>query len=129
MELNFDQQIALSDNARRGISALAIDFVRELTPIHKELVYRAFLQLDELSEGLKTPRSLQLQCLLALKDGKDVVVRAGTGYGKTIAMILPILLTPGKIAVIVSPLKLLQTSQVCPFADAHGLRRGTMFSG
>jgi Rad3-related DNA helicase len=50
--------------------------------------------------------------LLALKKGKDVVVQAGTGYGKTPAMILPILLTPGKIVIIISPLKLLQVLQV-----------------
>ena len=64
--------------------------------------------------------------MLALKDGKNVVVLAGTGYGKTIAMIFLILLTLGKIVVIVPLLKLLQTSQVRPFVNAHRLRCGTM---
>jgi superfamily II DNA/RNA helicase len=83
-----------------------------LTRVQRELVFTAFLKLDELSGGIKIPTSLQLQCLLALKDGKDIVVRTGTGYGKTVAMILPILLAPGKFAIIISPLKLLQESQV-----------------
>lgn len=72
--MDFDQQIALSDNARGGIAALEQDFVSSLTPAQQELVFSAFLMLDELSEGLKVPRSLQLLCLLALKKGKDVVV-------------------------------------------------------
>ena len=112
MDLHFNQQIALSDNARSGIATLKQDFVSSLTPAQQELVFNAFLMLDELSEGLKVPQSLQLLCLLALKKGKDVVIRAGTGYGKTLAMILPILLTPGKVPIIISPLKLLQVSQV-----------------
>ena len=113
MNLNFEQQIALSDHARHGIGALNCAFVIGLTPVQQDLVYRAFLPLDDLSEGLKAPRMLQLLCLLALKKGKDIVVRAGTGYGKTLAMILPMLLTPGKIGIVISPLKLLQASQVC----------------
>ena len=81
MDLAFEQQIALSDNARSGISALPQDFVSSLTHVQRELVFTAFIKLDELSGGIKIPRSLQLQCLLALKDGKDIVVRTGTGYG------------------------------------------------
>ena len=119
MDLDFDQQIALSDNTRRGILALPIDFVSSLTPTQRELVFAAFLQLDKLTESLKIPQLLQLQYLLALKDGKDVVVCAGTGYGKTIAMILPILLTPRKIGIIISPLKLLQVSQVRHFCQCY----------
>ena len=55
MDLDFDQQIALSDNTRRGILALPIDFVSGLTPAQRELVFVAFLQRDELTEGLKIP--------------------------------------------------------------------------
>jgi hypothetical protein len=113
MDLNFDQQIALSDHARNGVAALDCVFVSSLTPAQQELVFQAFLRLDDLSEGLNAPRILQLLCLLALKAGKDGIVRAGTGYGKTLAMILPMLLTPEKIGIVISPLKLLQVSQVC----------------
>ena len=113
MDLTFDQQIALSDHARNGITTLPDEFVQALTPRQRELVYQAFLHLDHLSEGLKTPHLLQLLCLLGLKDGKDVVIYAGKGYEKSLAMILPMLLTPGKIKIVISPLKLLQVSQVC----------------
>jgi superfamily II DNA helicase RecQ len=75
-------------------------------------VFTAFLKLDKLSGGIKIPQLLQLQCLLALKDGKDIVVCVGTGYKKIIDMILPILLNPGKFSIIISPLKLLQEPQV-----------------
>jgi ATP-dependent DNA helicase RecQ len=113
MDLNFEQQIATSDHARDGICTLQGEFVNSSTPARKDLVFQAFLLPDNLSEGLKTPWSLQLLCILVLKKGKDIIVCTGTGYEKTLAMILPMLLTPGKIGVVISPLKLLQVLQVC----------------
>jgi hypothetical protein len=55
MDLDFDQQMALSDNARGSIAALKQDFISSLTPAQQELVFSAFLMLDKLSEGLKVP--------------------------------------------------------------------------
>ncbi|KAG2129414.1 uncharacterized protein EDB93DRAFT_1049685, partial [Suillus bovinus] len=50
----------------------------------------------------------QLRCLISLLSARHVVLRAATGSGKTLAMILPLLLSPNKIAITVTPLKLLQ---------------------
>jgi hypothetical protein len=73
MDLGFDEQMTLSDNARGGTAALKQDLVSSLTPAQQELVFSAFLMLEELSKGLEVPQFLQLVCLLALKQGKDVV--------------------------------------------------------
>ncbi|KAF8185528.1 hypothetical protein K438DRAFT_1597038, partial [Mycena galopus ATCC 62051] len=63
--------------------------------------------LDSASKGTKTPRLLQLHATLAVMAGKDLVVRSGTGSGKTTAMILPVFSLPKMSAVItVSPLRL-----------------------
>jgi ATP-dependent helicase YprA (DUF1998 family) len=49
----------------------------------------------------------------ALLLGLDSVVIAGTGSGKTIPFMLPLLLHPEKMVLILSPLKILQRDQVC----------------
>ena len=60
-----------------------------------------------------TSFSLQQQSLLS---GQDTLVDVGTGYGKTLCMIIPCLLdSPGLISVVISPLKRLQAIQVLEF--------------
>ncbi|KAG2066065.1 hypothetical protein BDR04DRAFT_1082358 [Suillus decipiens] len=54
------------------------------------------------------PSHDQLKCLILLLSARHVVLQAVTGSGKTLAMILPLLLSPNKIAITVTPLKLLQ---------------------
>ncbi len=77
--------------------------------------YRACLLLWEVSSGRLVPREFQLQSTIALTSGKDCLVDVGTGYGKTICMILPCLLFPKTISMVVSPLKRLQALQVREF--------------
>ena len=81
----------MSEVARYGLTLLALAFVAGLTPKQRDIVLEAFFQLDYLSRGLKTPHSFQLDFTLALREGWDVVFQAGTGYGKTIALVLPII--------------------------------------
>jgi superfamily II DNA helicase RecQ len=50
--------------------------------------------------------------MLAVLEKKDLVVRAGTGYGKTLCMVLPLLVNREAIAITVTPLKLLQRKHV-----------------
>ena len=60
------------------------------------------------------PYEWQLDVAEAILLGLDCVVIAGTGSGKTIPFMLPLLLHPDKMAlIIVSPLKVLQQDQVC----------------
>ncbi|KAJ6448997.1 hypothetical protein C8R45DRAFT_800901, partial [Mycena sanguinolenta] len=56
----------------------------------------------------------------ALILGLDAVVIAGTGAGKTIPFMMPLLLHRDKFVLIVSPLKVLQADQAARF-EAMGL--------
>lgn len=71
------------------------------------------LQLDDhqlaglAAEGVEQPNEVQLAAFGPVLAGEDVVVHAGTGTGKTLAYLLPVLqllrLTPGLRAVVVAP--------------------------
>lgn len=64
--------------------------------------------LDFASKGQKTPREMQLRATVAVMTGHDLLLRAGTGYGKTLAMIIPALLNRDKVTITISPLRLIQ---------------------
>ncbi|KIK79606.1 hypothetical protein PAXRUDRAFT_95859, partial [Paxillus rubicundulus Ve08.2h10] len=51
------------------------------------------------------PQEFQLQASLAILNGKDSIITAGTGSGKTLCIIIPLLLRPQSISITVSPLK------------------------
>ena len=61
------------------------------------------------------PREWQLDAAEALILGLDTFIVAGTGSGKTIPYMLPLLLPENrrKMIVVISPLKALQRDQVC----------------
>ena len=61
----------------------------------------------------QVPYPWQLDVTEALLLGLDTVVIAGTGAGKTMPFMMPLLLNPKKIMLIPSPLKVLQRDQVC----------------
>ncbi|KAG2737040.1 P-loop containing nucleoside triphosphate hydrolase protein, partial [Suillus brevipes Sb2] len=58
------------------------------------------------------PREFQLEAVLATLNGRDSIITAGTGCGKTLCLILPIILRPDTISMTISPLKRLQITQV-----------------
>ena len=72
----------------------------------------AITQLFKARSG-KTPYDWQLDVTEALLLGLDSMVIAGTGSGKTIPFMLPLLVHPEKIIIVISPLKVLQRDQVC----------------
>ena len=53
--------------------------------------------------------------------GRDSLIDVGTGYGKTLCMIIPCLLDPENLSVIFSPLKRLQAVQVLEF-EHYGIK-------
>jgi len=112
MALSRIQEIPISEAACHGLASLVPAFVACLMPEQKDIMFEAFFWLYYLSNGFKIPRPFQLDFTLALREGRDVVLRAGTGYGKTIAMVLPIILSWGQVAITISPLELLQETQV-----------------
>ena len=67
-------------------------------------------------------KEFQLRATIALMSGQDSLVDVGTGYGKTLCMILPCLLDPPEtISVVISPLKRLQAVQVLEF-ERYGIK-------
>jgi ATP-dependent helicase YprA (DUF1998 family) len=73
---------------------------------------RACLLVYVLTATTIVPRQFQLEAILATLNGRDIVITAGTGSGKTLCLIIPILLRPDTISMTISPLKRLQNMQV-----------------
>ena len=83
----------------------------------RALALRAILLLYTVTAGAKVPCQMQLESILPVMSNLNSLVNAGTGLGKTICMVLPVLLDPTSITLIISPLKLLQMNQVYPCQD------------
>ena len=58
------------------------------------------------------PYDWQIDVAKALLLGLDSIIIAGTGSGKTIPFMLPVLIHPEKMIITLSPLKVLQRDQV-----------------
>jgi ATP-dependent helicase YprA (DUF1998 family) len=58
-----------------------------------------------------TPRDFQVDTAVALHKRRDVVLVAGTGFGKTLAFVMPCFLWKRNVAVILAPLNALQEEQ------------------
>ncbi|KAG2155301.1 uncharacterized protein EDB93DRAFT_1264911 [Suillus bovinus] len=100
-----------------ALENLPTDFIDPLDISQHQDIVDSFSRLDFLAKGTKQPKLFQLKCLISLLASRHVVVRAATGAGKTLAMILPLLLSPDKIAITVTPLKLLQKDHVNEFVQ------------
>jgi replicative superfamily II helicase len=80
-------------------------------------VLRACLLVYKLSNGRAIPREFQLQVVLQSLTSRDCVVSSGTGSGKTLIMIILLLLRPMEAVILVVPLKRLQHSQLEAFTS------------
>jgi ATP-dependent helicase YprA (DUF1998 family) len=94
------------------IQQLGCKFFDNLGTSEREAAMKCCLLLYAATEGKKIPREFQLEATLALLAGRDCLVNAGTGSGKTLCMVLPALLDPSFISLVISPLKRLQILQV-----------------
>jgi len=67
------------------------------------IALRACLATWAASEKKIVPREFQLEATIAIMSGKDALIDVGTGYGKTLCMIIPCLLdSPGSISILIS---------------------------
>jgi ATP-dependent helicase YprA (DUF1998 family) len=98
-------------------------FMESLSPSETTDTLLACLLVWTLSGGTEVPREFQITASLAAISGKDSVVKAGTGSGKTLAMVIPMLLRPCSMAIVVSPLKRLQSSQVSTQLNIYIVKR------
>ena len=71
--------------------------------------------------GHLIPHDFQLEAALKSLHGCDSVVIAGTGQGKTLCIVIPLLLHPSTMSIMISPLKRLQMMQVCTWHELSGL--------
>jgi ATP-dependent helicase YprA (DUF1998 family) len=72
--------------------------------------------LEERTEritGMK-PRPFQTDSALSLHKHTDLILVAGTGFGKTLAFVMPCFLWKRNVVLILSPLNALQDEQVSP---------------
>ena len=98
--------------AQTMIESIPGDVVESWTVNQKKLILEGIFCLDFVTGGRKVPRLFQLQAMLAVLEKRDLVVKAGTGYGKTLCMVLPLLVKRDGVAITVTPLKLLQKKLV-----------------
>ena len=82
---------------------------------------RACLLTWEASGEKIVPNEFQLKATIATMSGQDSLIDVGTGYGKTLCMIIPCLLDPASTSIIVSPLKRLQAVHVLEF-ERYGVK-------
>jgi superfamily II DNA helicase RecQ len=87
------------------------DFMNKLDASGQDTVSKCCLLLYAIT-GTKIPRQFQLEATLALTAGRDCLIHAATGSGKTLCMVLPALLDPTAVSLVISPLKRLQVLQV-----------------
>lgn len=73
--------------------------------------FRACLLVFSVSDGKVVPRQFQLEAGLVAYWGKNTLINAGTGSGKTLSVIIPLLMDPEVVSIIISPLKRLQSTQ------------------
>ncbi|KAJ7443986.1 hypothetical protein FB451DRAFT_1434779 [Mycena latifolia] len=82
---------------------------------HHITALRACLLIFTVTRGRLVPHDLQLQAGIAAANGKECFVIARTGWGKTLCITIPILLSPDRVSITISPLKRLQMMQVSDF--------------
>ena len=57
-------------------------------------------------------KQFQIDCITAVKEGKDVIVVQPTGSGKSVCFVLPALMFPGKVSLVIEPVVAIIINQV-----------------
>ena len=103
----------LEDLARLMLdNKLPVDYLTTLTENDRTDALRACLVVFIITRFTIVPCVFQLKASLAILNGLDSIITAGTGSGKTLCLFIPILLRPNWISITISPLKRLQVAQV-----------------
>ena len=116
---------ALVDSISDLWTSLPQDYLRELGPLDLTICLRSSLVCWAVSQGKIVPREMQLRSILADQRGRDSLISAGTGSGKTLPIALCTLLddpAKQKVTIVIPPLKRLQKSQVNEFKTRFGIR-------
>ncbi|KAF8055761.1 P-loop containing nucleoside triphosphate hydrolase protein [Lyophyllum atratum] len=103
---------------------LPTNYLAGLSADDRTIARRACLLAWAVTAGTQVPREIQLKATLATRNGKDSMVNAGTGSGKTLPIALNLLLDdPNErgITLTISPLKRLQITQENDFNIKYGI--------
>ena len=87
----------------------------------RDIGLRACLLVWTVTYSKLVPREFQLEATIGIMSGRHSLIDVGTGYGKTLCMIIPCLPNPESLSVIFSPLKGLQAVQVLEF-ECFGIK-------
>jgi ATP-dependent helicase YprA (DUF1998 family) len=104
-----------SHERQRARSYAVLDKARTKKKNYSSLVMRERLRAKFREKCGKEAYSWQLDVAEAMMLQLDCILLAGTGMGKTIPFMLPLLADRARMAVIVSPLKILQCDMVSVF--------------
>ena len=116
---------ALVDSISELWNCLPLDYLRGLGELDRMICLRSSLVCWAVTQGRIVPREMQLRSILADQRGRDSLISAGTGSGKTLPIALCTLLddpAKKKVTIVVSPLKRLQKSQANEFTTRFGIR-------
>ena len=95
------------------------DFLRPLLDHETRAVCLACILVFLISRGTVVPRRFQLEAVLGSLAG-DGIIAAGTGSGKTLIMIILLLLRPADLCILIVPLKRLQLAHLEAF-NSYGI--------
>ena len=107
--------VSLTEENQHGAIDYLVEVQAEATKKHKYNSDETRTQLTQLFKercGGKEPYRWQLDTAEALILGVDCVVIAGTGAGKTMPFVMPLMQDKSRRMLIISPLKALQQDQV-----------------
>jgi len=110
LTLDLAKSLCWELSSERGLDELLV-WIDSLDPDQHLDAFRACLLVFSVTDGWVVPRQFQLEAGLATYRGKNTIINAGTGSGKTLSMVIPLLMNLEAIAIIISPLKRLQTTQ------------------
>jgi hypothetical protein len=100
-----------------NLNTLPTTYLEKLSKEDRITASRACLLAWAVTGGIQIPRELQLRACLETYHGRDSLINAGTGSGKTLPIVLNLLLDDPRengISLTISPLKRLQVTQVRP---------------
>jgi hypothetical protein len=99
-------------------------FLSTLDDADLTVCYRAAIICYGVTRSVQVPREMQLKAMLSDSQGKDTLVSAGTGSGKTLPIALNVLLNDSDkclVTLVLSPLKRLQVTQESDFNSCYGI--------
>ncbi|RXW18371.1 hypothetical protein EST38_g7483 [Candolleomyces aberdarensis] len=102
-----------------------LEYLSSLSAAENNFCLRVILLVWIASNFTQIPKAAQLTASLAFLYKKDSLLQAGTGFGKTLLIVIALLLEnpeDNSIVITISPLKRLQQTQSKAFEQRYGIQ-------